>query len=552
MALSAVPPGYEDRFTPALYLRIVFGLRLLAVALSAFSIALATLATRISRAVEQASREVGALGNELAVRARALRYDQLHFVAFLAVMFGAVVLRLAFLSEPIRKDESYTFMYSASRPFYVGLTYYTVNNHLLNTLLMHISTSLFGASVWTVRLPTLIVGVFLIPATYAMTGLYHGKNAALIAAALVSASSPLIEYSFNARGYSLGALFFLLMIVFVGLAQRRMGGAWILLPVSAALSLYAVPTMVYGVGGVFLYLLLGRSEISKVLFAGFCTGLLTVVLYAPVLATVGPSAITSNKWVLPVPRNLWVSEFGRELMSLWIYWNLDLPRVITILLGVGIVAGVVFSPKTLRLPPLAAFFCVAAVAGVLLPLQRVVPFRRNWLFLLPLCFASAAVGLDTLIRKLRHSDVISATLAILVTAWMGGTVLAAKSLRNSGIEAAGGHGSEAIVLGMKDRLLNGDQFVCSDSFDSPLDFEMYVHRIPYRPSAKGDLLIITPAGEPAERTLALAKVPRSEVLSIRKIAHYQDEDVYLGVRGPKLPFEPNGSAEMGEFKTAAR
>jgi uncharacterized membrane protein len=481
-----------------------------------------------------------------------LKYDQLHFMAFFAIIVGGVILRVAFLSEPIRKDESYTFMYSASRPFYVGLTYYTVNNHLLNTLLMHVSTSLFGASVWAVRLPTLIAGLFLILATYAMTGLYHGKNAALIAAALVSASSPLIEYSFNARGYSLGALFFLLMIVFVGLAERRVGGAWILLPISAALSLYAVPTMVYGVGGVFLYLLLGRSEIPRILFAGLCTALLTVVLYAPVLATVGPSAVTSNKWVLPVPRNLWVSEFWRELTSLWIYWNLDLPRVITVLLGLGIVGGVVFSPKTLRLPPLATFLCVAVVAGVLLPLQRVVPFRRNWLFLLPLCFAAAAVGLDALIRKIRHSDVVSVTLAIVLAAWMGGTVLAAKSLRNSGIEAAGGHGSEAIVLGMKDRLQKGDQFICSDSFDSPLDFEMYVHRILYRPSAKGDLLIITPAGEPAERTLALAKIPRSEVRSIRKIARYKDEDVYLGVRGPKLPFEPNGSTEMGEFKTAAR
>ena len=204
------------------------------------------------------------------------------------------------------------------------------------------------------------------------------------------------------------------------------------------------------------------------------------------------------------------------------------------------------------MPPLAVLFCVLGVAGVLLPLQRVVPFRRNWLFLLPLCFASAAVGWDLLIRKLRHSDLVSAVLALGLAAWMGGSVLAAKSLRHSGIEAAGGHSSEAIVVGMKGRLLHGDQFICSDSFDSPLDFEMYIHKIPYRPTPNGDLLIVTPDGDSPERTLQRAEIPRADVLSIRKIAQYGDEDVYLGVRGPKLPFEPYGSSEMGEFKTTSR
>lgn len=549
MALSAVPPGYEDRFTPELYSRIVFGLRLLAVFVGVLSIALSVFADRVSGLLKEASQSTGALARDLGARAIALKRDRFHFIAVLAVIVAAILLRLVFVNEPIRKDESYTFMYSAIRPIYVGLTYYTVNNHLLNTLLMHISVSIFGASIWAVRLPTLIAGVTLVPVTYAITRLYHGKGAGLIAAALVSGSSPLIEYSFNARGYTLGALFFLLMVLFVGLIERRESGAWILLPIAAALSLYAVPTMLYGVGGVFLYLLLRRFEVQKVLLAGVCTGVLTLVLYAPVVATVGLSAVTSNKWVLPVARNLWASEFTRELISLWIYWNLDLPKFLCVLIGLGIVAGVVLEPRTLRLPPLAIFLCVVVLARVILPLQRVVPFRRNWLFLLPLCFATAAVGLDLVIRKVRYSDFLSATLAFLLAGWMGASVLAGKSLRNSGIEAAGGHSSEAIVLAMKDRLLHGDQFICSDSFDSPLDFEMYIHKIPYRPTANGDLLIVTPAGLSPERTLARAGIPISEVLSIRKIAHYEDQDVYLGLRGPNLPFNPGGSTEMGEFKS---
>jgi hypothetical protein len=191
------------------------------------------------------------------------------------------------------------------------------------------------------------------------------------------------------------------------------------------------------------------------------------------------------------------------------------------------------------------------VAAVVLPVQRVVPHRRTWLFLLPLYFASAATGMDLLIRRLRYAHLISAALALVFAGWMGGTVLTAKSLRQSGIEAAGGRSAEAVVVGMKDHLLHGDQLICSDSFDSPIDFEMYLHKIPYHPSPDGELLIVTPVGRTPERTLARAGIPSADVLSVRKIAHYGDEDVYLGRRGPALQFEP-GSAEMGDFKTGGR
>lgn len=551
MALSAVPPGYEDRFTAALYARIILGLRLLASTLFLLALALVIFAKPLSGFLLRVFRDVAKFAREIARRIAELRHDPLHLIAFTAVLLGAVVLRLAFLWEPIRKDEAYTFMYYACRPLYVALTYYTANNHLLNTLLMHLSTSLLGPSLWTARLPTFVAGVLLVPVTYAATRIYHGKNAALIAAALTTASSPLIEFSFNARGYGLGALFFVLMIVLVGLTREGVTEAWIFLPVTAALSMYSVPTMMYGVGGVYLYLLIGRWQLRRTIVSMLCTGLLTVICYAPVLATVGPSAITNNKWVIPVARNVWPDLFGRELISMWAYWNLDLPKLILFLIGLG-VAAELLSPTTLRLPPAATLFCVVVIAGLMLPVQRLVPYRRTWLFLLPLVFACAGGGFELLFKRFRSPDVLAAILALGCAAWMGGTVLSAKSLRHSGIEANGGRSAEAVVLGMKEHILHGDQFICAHSFDSGLDFEMYIHRIPYHPSRSGDLLIVTPTGEPPTRTFALAEIPNDEIVSIRKIARYEDEDVYLGVRGPSLPFNPTGSTEMGEFKTSGR
>jgi hypothetical protein len=123
-----------------------------------------------------------------------------------------VILALLFLFQPMRYDEAYTFTHFASTPLYLALSNYSsTNNHLLNTLLVHFSYILFGNHPWALRLPTLIAGWLLVPGTYLVTRTFFGKHAALLAAALVASSSALILFSANARGYTLMALFFLLL-----------------------------------------------------------------------------------------------------------------------------------------------------------------------------------------------------------------------------------------------------------------------------------------------------------------------------------------------------
>ena len=60
----------------------------------------------------------------------------------------------------MRFDEAFTFLRFASQPLLEGLTTYAEpNNHLFHTLLVHISTSLFGDQPWAIRLPALLAGV---------------------------------------------------------------------------------------------------------------------------------------------------------------------------------------------------------------------------------------------------------------------------------------------------------------------------------------------------------------------------------------------------------
>lgn len=555
IVLASIPPGYEQRFTPLLHAKMVLGLRLMGALLGANAVSLILLRNRLTEllSVGHFWRDVAAVPREFATAITLERNGIVHLGALAVILLWTVWLRLQFINEPIRKDEAYTFLYYASRPILLGITYYTANNHLLSTLLMHLSTSVFGESLWALRLPTLISGILLVPATYAAIRVYHGKEAALLAAALVSASSPLIEYSFNARGYSLSALLFAAMVVLAGIATRRgMAGGWILLPVSAALAIYSVPTTVYGVCGVFLYLILATRAWRRVLYAGVQTGLLTLALYTPVLATVGLSAITSNQWVAPVPGGLWLPTFAHEAQSLWNYWNMDLPSAVSVILGVGCL-GLLVRKGSLA-APLAIALCVMTVSFVLLRAQRVVPPRRTWLFLLPIVLGCCASGLSILIGKLRAPGWVPAIFSLALAAWMGLTVLTAKSLRHSTSESVGGGSAEAVVLGMKEHLSHGDQFVCAgaDYFDSSLDYYMRLHRIPYHPSPNGHLLIVSPPGLGPERTLELAGIPRAEAGSIRPAAHYEEADVSYCDRGSGLPFNPRGSPGMGAFTWVGR
>jgi uncharacterized membrane protein len=66
-----------------------------------------------------------------------------------------------------------------------------------------------------------LAGLCLVPATYMAARSLYEYRGALLAAGLVASSSALIEYSVNARGYSILSLVFLAMIPLSAYAVRN-------------------------------------------------------------------------------------------------------------------------------------------------------------------------------------------------------------------------------------------------------------------------------------------------------------------------------------------
>ena len=252
------PAGKAEMFTIARYSQAVMGTRALAVVLILLALSLFVWAVPIGRRLTAFAADVRSLARLAFSGLAGLRNeDTPHLAALGAILLWAVVLRLVYIDSPMRWDESDTFLSFASRPLFVGLTYYTPNNHLFQTLLMHLSYKAFGISPVALRIPVLLAGILVVPLTYACIRLYRGRDTSLLAAALACASLPLIEYSTNARGYSIGTAFFLLLMLLGVLGLRGAAAAWTVVPVAGALAIYSVPDDVFRGRGI---LRLGRDN----------------------------------------------------------------------------------------------------------------------------------------------------------------------------------------------------------------------------------------------------------------------------------------------------
>jgi len=117
-----------------------------------------------------------------------------------AGLLVAAALRAAGLGTELWMDEllSLRSVQALSSPLQVFTEVHSDNNHYLNSLWMWTVGS--GAPGWLLRLPPLLFGVALVGLAYRIER-SGGRLPAIVAAALVCVSYPLIHYSSEARGY---------------------------------------------------------------------------------------------------------------------------------------------------------------------------------------------------------------------------------------------------------------------------------------------------------------------------------------------------------------
>jgi 4-amino-4-deoxy-L-arabinose transferase-like glycosyltransferase len=380
-----------------------------------------------SPAAERPDRAGSAPGREERTAAAALA---------VIVLVGAA-LRLSELFAPMDYDEAFTWVYFAARPLRQALSDYSLpNNHLFHTLLVHGAAALLGNRPWVLRLPALLAGLALLPVTYFLGRRLFGWPAGILAAALVACAPSLVDYSTNARGYTMVSLAFagtLALAARILIQDRKRD--WILLTAVSAAGLYTIPTMLYAFGGVVLWLLLEieidveRPRRGLLLFRALisvaATAALTTAAYAPIWTRSGWGVLLSKGSGSP-SSPLFRTTMAASLADVWRQWNEGIPAIGAVLLGLAFLFGVIWHR---RLSPYRISPALVCFLFPVLPLlfQRVVPFTRVWLYLLALYFATAAAALVATagrlpaFRRLRREtqNLAVLALALLVVAGMG-------------------------------------------------------------------------------------------------------------------------------------
>lgn len=328
-------------------------------------------------------------------------------LALIGLMAAAAGLRLLFLSAPMGHDEAYTIM-AFSRQSWLGAVsdYHLPNNHIFQTLLLKLSSTMFGTQPWAERLPVFLAGIGLIPAVYWLARQIYGKATALLASGLAAALPMLIEYSTIARGYALYILFSVLLFgLAVYLSRKNNLFAWVLFILIGAAGFFTVPFMLYPFGAACLWLVVNLAQaetfqayghawrlVKYVLAAGLVTGILSMLLYSPVVIFgTGLNSLIGNSFVSRLSWAAFWPTFGERMKSTWGEWNYDLPLIFQYLLAAGVAFATIFHGRISRVRvPLQ--FILPLWCGLVVVLQRGDPLTRLWSFGMPFWLIWASAG----------------------------------------------------------------------------------------------------------------------------------------------------------------
>jgi hypothetical protein len=329
------------------------------------------------------------------------------------VLFAAgIFVRVWHLGRVVRYDEAWTYVDFASRPLLSGLSNYAApNNHLLNTLLVHLSTKLLGNTLFGLRFPAFIAGCLVIPVSWVVARTLYGQAAGILTAGCVAALPTFIEFSVNARGYALQWLFILAVVWFAAKLQENPSSriAWLGFVVAAVAGTYAIPTTLIAVAGVFGWMLVStlvdreagklKSVSIGVALAGVAIALLSLLLYLPPLVDRGPAAVVAKEVVTWQRHDDFLRGFAFMAECARLRWTEGVPQLALWILLAGLVAGLVFF-RRFRKHSVSMTIALWLSAAIFAWALHVFGFPRVWSYLLLSAVMTASAGLSLVLKPL--------------------------------------------------------------------------------------------------------------------------------------------------------
>jgi hypothetical protein len=357
-------------------------------------------------------------------------------VVGLAVIFlMAIAVRLFFLTQPMGYDESITVVHFSSHTLLDVLSDYSdPNNHVLHTILVYLSTRLFGVLPAVVRLPAFLAGLMIVPVSFWLTRRLFDDFTALLTAGLTAVAPAVVEYSAQARGYTLLTLLFLFAFVLATyLRERSSITGWGFFVITSILGFYTIPTMLYSFGIIVFWMLLAapteRRKPLVVELALASTAIVTgtLLLYLPVILRTGYRHLFANYTLTPLSFMPFLERNAANGLLTLRCWTGAHYLPIVILITLGVLAAVFFSWRNKK----PAVFGPLAISLWIIPLicyQRIAPPPRVFHFLFAIAAGFAAYGLSMAFKKLpiqtgRLQQYVWAATVVVISGYVGASRL---------------------------------------------------------------------------------------------------------------------------------
>jgi len=416
----------------------------------------------------------------------------------LIIILVGVALRLEYINRSMRFDEALTIIeFGTVNPLTTIASYVIPNNHIFHSLLVNLSYRLGGLHPMFMRLPVFIAGVLLIPMTYrAAKSFYKNEQVGLLAAVLVAISPILIDFSVTARGYQIQAFLVMLMLNLAHrLKTQDSTPSWLLLGILAAICFFTLPTTIYPMGFIALWLLMSiwienkndlpqRTTLLKNFIISMTLGaVLTIILYTPVILFTGLDRLGSD----PAFASYSFGEFLNRYPNLWmgmfslIHWHYpDWLMIISLgLLLLGIIRHAQLSQDAV---PLGVIVLVWLLISTLF--LRVLPFQRVWLFLVPVYAMLLAAGFTYVLRWIPKS---LGLLFIAGLAMIGGLYAANNDTIRLRDNVGLAENAEAGAFYLSDNLSEDEVVLMSWPTNYPVYYYVLLHDLPFPQLGSDDL-----------------------------------------------------------------
>ena len=322
---------------------------------------------------------------------------------------------------PVYIDEASTYLdYASKNISSIASNYEEPNNHVFFSIIAHIFQFIPIDHLISLRIPNLIIGVFTTTFLYLFIRSFYGHKGTVLPHLFFTFSYFFTYYSVFARGYMIIILMALICFYCVLQLSKDFNKNYILIYlICSIIGLYTIPIFLYVSSTLVLFqFILFKKETSKLLLLlkyHIIIGIVTFLLYLPIIYFNGLDSIINNQWTKKLPLNQVIDCFkDRSVLGLFDKL-IGINSFYLIVLFLITLLFIYLKKATFNEKRIIQFIFISFLLPfVFILVQRVIPGTRTWCYLLIPLTLGVTLIYSKIIELFKLKTILSYTAGVII------------------------------------------------------------------------------------------------------------------------------------------